>query len=98
MWQRATELLTEVLDRSGLPYESTAGETAFYGPKIDVQVTDHAGREATLSTVQIDFHQPEQFDLHYIGPDANKHRPVMVHRSIIGSVDRAVAHLIESRT
>lgn len=54
-----------------------------------------AGRESTLSTVQVDFHQPEQFDLHYIGPDASKHRPVMVHRSIIGSVERAVAHLIE---
>ncbi|WP_040813663.1 threonine--tRNA ligase [Nocardia concava] len=95
MWQRATKLLTEVLDRSGLPYESAEGEAAFYGPKIDVQVADHAGRESTLSTVQIDFHQPEQFDLHYIGPDAAKHRPVMVHRSIIGSVERAVAHLIE---
>ncbi|MVU83597.1 threonine--tRNA ligase [Nocardia sp. ET3-3] len=95
MWQRATKLLIEVLDRSGVPYESAAGEAAFYGPKIDVQVADHAGREATLSTVQIDFHQPEQFDLHYIGPDAGKHRPVMVHRSIIGSVERAVAHLIE---
>lgn len=57
--------------------------------------SDSAGREATLSTVQVDFHQPEQFDLHYIGPDGTKHRPVMVHRSIIGSVERAVAHLIE---
>ncbi|MEC3951491.1 threonine--tRNA ligase [Nocardia sp. CDC153] len=95
MWQRSTKLLTEVLDRSGLPYESAEGEAAFYGPKIDVQVTDHAGREATLSTVQIDFHQPEQFDLHYIGADAAKHRPVMVHRAIIGSVERAVAQLIE---
>lgn len=53
------------------------------------------GREATLSTVQVDFHQPEQFDLRYIGPDGGRHRPVMVHRSIIGSVERAVAHLIE---
>jgi threonyl-tRNA synthetase len=71
------------------------GEAAFYGPKIDVQVTDGAGRESTLSTVQVDFHQPERFDLHYIGADGAKHRPVMVHRSIIGSVERAVAHLIE---
>ncbi|MFE3192191.1 threonine--tRNA ligase [Nocardia sp. NPDC059240] len=94
-WQRSIKLLTEVLDRSGLPYESADGEAAFYGPKIDIQVVDHAGREATLSTVQIDFHQPEQFDLHYIGADGAKHRPVMVHRSIIGSVERAVAQLIE---
>ncbi|SEN23802.1 threonyl-tRNA synthetase [Nonomuraea pusilla] len=95
MWRRAGELLTEVLDRSGLPYEAAEGEAAFYGPKIDVQVADGAGRESTLSTVQVDFHQPEQFDLHYIGADGARHRPVMVHRSIIGSVERAVAHLIE---
>ncbi|WP_371604774.1 threonine--tRNA ligase [Streptomyces sp. NBC_01220] len=95
MWQRSTALLAEVLDASGLPYEAVEGEAAFYGPKIDVQVADAAGRESTLSTVQVDFHQPEQFDLHYIGADGAKHRPVMVHRSIIGSVERAVAHLIE---
>ncbi|MCP2163415.1 threonyl-tRNA synthetase [Goodfellowiella coeruleoviolacea] len=95
MWQRAGALLTEVLDRSGLAYESVAGEAAFYGPKIDVQVADSAGRESTLSTVQIDFHQPERFDLHYIGPDSARHRVVMVHRSILGSMERAVAHLIE---
>ncbi|WPB93523.1 threonine--tRNA ligase [Streptomyces malaysiensis] len=95
MWRRSTALLTHVLDRSGLPYEAEEGEAAFYGPKIDVQVADGAGRESTLSTVQVDFHQPERFDLHYIGPDGARHRPVMVHRSIIGSVERAVAHLIE---
>ncbi|MGP4001788.1 threonine--tRNA ligase [Streptomyces sp. 8N706] len=95
LWRRSTALLTGVLDRSGLPYEAAAGEAAFYGPKIDVQVTDSAGRESTLSTVQVDFHQPEQFDLNYIGADGAKHRPVMIHRSIIGSVERAVAHLIE---
>ncbi|WP_326777439.1 threonine--tRNA ligase [Streptomyces sp. NBC_01445] len=97
MWQRSTALLTDVLDRSGLPYEAAEGEAAFYGPKIDVQVADGAGRESTLSTVQVDFHQPERFDLHYIGPDGAKHRPVMVHRSIIGSVERVVAHLIEQQ-
>ncbi|GAB2581916.1 threonine--tRNA ligase [Streptomyces capparidis] len=95
LWRRATALLTEVLDGSGLPYEAAEGEAAFYGPKIDVQVADAAGRESTLSTVQVDFHQPERFDLHYVGPDGARHRPVMVHRSIIGSVERAVAHLIE---
>ncbi|MGW1882748.1 threonine--tRNA ligase [Streptomyces sp. NPDC001970] len=95
MWQRSCALLTDVLDRSGVAYEAVEGEAAFYGPKIDVQIADSAGRESTLSTVQVDFHQPEQFDLHYIGPDGAGHRPVMVHRSIIGSVERAVAHLIE---
>ncbi|MEI5101789.1 threonine--tRNA ligase [Streptomyces sp. PmtG] len=94
-WRRSAALLTEVLDRAGLPYEAAEGEAAFYGPKIDVQVADSAGRESTLSTVQIDFHQPERFGLHYIGADGAKHRPVMVHRSVIGSVERAVAHLIE---
>ncbi|MFE7275600.1 threonine--tRNA ligase [Streptomyces sp. NPDC057623] len=95
LWRRATALLREVLDASGIPYEAAEGEAAFYGPKIDVQIADPAGREATLSTVQIDFHQPERFDLHYIGPDGARHRPVMVHRSVIGSVERAVAHLVE---
>ncbi|MFD5429812.1 threonine--tRNA ligase [Streptomyces sp. NPDC127084] len=95
LWRRSTALLTEVLERSGLPHEAVGGEAAFYGPKIDVQIADSAGRESTLSTVQVDFHQPERFDLHYIGPDGAKHRPVMVHRSVIGSVERAVAHLVE---
>ncbi|MFD0337580.1 threonine--tRNA ligase [Streptomyces sp. NPDC127117] len=95
MWRKSTALLTEVLDRSGVPYEAAEGEAAFYGPKIDVQVADGAGRESTLSTVQIDFHQPGRFDLHYTGADGAKHRPVMIHRSIVGSVERAVAQLIE---
>ncbi|MFF3847260.1 threonine--tRNA ligase [Streptomyces sp. NPDC002328] len=95
LWRRATALLREVLDGSGIAYEAVAGEAAFYGPKIDVQIADPAGREATLSTVQIDFHQPERFDLRYIGADGARHRPVMVHRSVIGSVERAVAHLLE---
>ncbi|HEU5473807.1 MAG TPA: threonine--tRNA ligase [Actinophytocola sp.] len=93
LWQRAAAVLTEVL--SGLPYDAVEGEAAFYGPKIDVQIMDDAGRESTLSTVQVDFYQPERFDLHYIGPDGAKHRPVMVHRSIIGSLERVVAHLVE---
>ncbi|MET9890061.1 threonine--tRNA ligase [Streptomyces sp. NPDC006465] len=95
LWRRSAALLREVLDGSGVAYEAVEGEAAFYGPKIDVQITDPAGRESTLSTVQIDFHQPERFDLHYIGADGGKHRPVMVHRSVIGSLERAVAHLIE---
>lgn len=93
LWARASALLADVL--SDLPHESAGGEAAFYGPKIDVQVADSAGREWTLSTVQIDFFQPSRFDLHYVGADGGKHRPVMVHRSIIGSIERAVAQLIE---
>lgn len=92
-WDRAIGILRSVLD--GLPYDAVEGEAAFYGPKIDVQIVDSAGRESTLSTIQIDFHMPEQFGLEYVGADAAKHRPVMVHRSIIGSVERAVAQLLE---
>ncbi|MFC9894723.1 threonine--tRNA ligase [Nocardia sp. NPDC127579] len=95
LWRESSRILTEVLDGCGVPYEAVEGEAAFYGPKIDIQISDHAGRESTLSTVQVDFHQPERFDLRYIGADGAAHRPVMVHRSIIGSVERAVAQLLE---
>jgi threonyl-tRNA synthetase len=94
-WDRAAGLLREVLDNAGLNYEEAPGDAAFYGPKIDIQMEDSAGREFSLSTVQIDFHQPERFGLEYIGADGNKHRPVMVHRAIVGSIERAVAQLIE---
>jgi len=95
MWRRASALLVEVLEQAGVPYSAAEGEAAFYGPKIDVQIADSAGRESTLSTVQVDFYQPRQFNLRYIGSDGGEHRPVMVHRSIVGSVERAVAQLIE---
>ncbi|MFE9425118.1 threonine--tRNA ligase [Kitasatospora sp. NPDC006697] len=95
LWERSVALLVEVLESEGIEYQAEEGEAAFYGPKIDVQIVDPHGREATLSTVQVDFHQPERFDLHYIGADGAKHRPVMVHRAVIGSVERAVAHLVE---
>jgi threonyl-tRNA synthetase len=95
IWDRATAMLTGVLDDSGLAWEPGEGEAAFYGPKIDVQAADCAEREATLSTVQVDSYQPERFGLHYAGADGARHRPVMVHRSIVGTMERAVAHLIE---
>lgn len=95
MWRRATAMLSDVLYAEGLPYDADEGEAAFYGPKIDVQVADGAGREFSLSTVQVDFHQPERFDLHYVGADGAKHRPVMVHHSIIGSMERAVGLLVD---
>ena len=96
MWADATAMLRDVLAGCGIPYDTEDGEAAFYGPKIDVQVADSAEREASIATVQIDFYQPERFGLEYIGPDGAKHRPVMVHRSVIGSSERAVAHLIDA--
>jgi threonyl-tRNA synthetase len=95
MWDRAAAVLREVLDGAGLPYQAEEGEAAFYGPKIDVQVADSSEREASLSTVQVDFYQPERFGLEYIGADGGRHRPVMVHRSIIGGLERLLAHLID---
>jgi threonyl-tRNA synthetase len=95
IWDQAAAMLAGILDDSGLPWEAGEGEAAFYGPKIDVQVADAAEREATLSTVQVDFYQPDRFGLEYTGADGARHRPVMVHRSIVGSMERAVAHLIE---
>ncbi|WP_101782806.1 threonine--tRNA ligase [Nonomuraea indica] len=91
MWARAEAVLRAVLEERGRPYDEERGEGAFYGPKIDIQVADPAGRESTLSTVQVDFFQPGRFDLGYVGGG----RPVMVHRSVVGSLERLVAHLIE---
>ncbi len=95
MWDRAADVLAMALAHAGLPYEAEEGEAAFYGPKIDVQIADCGEREVSIATVQVDFYQPERFELSYIGADGGKHRPVMVHRSVIGSLERAVAHLIE---
>jgi threonyl-tRNA synthetase len=91
MWARSEAVLREVLKERGRAYDEECGEGAFYGPKIDIQIADPAGREATLSTVQVDLYQPERFDLRYVGGD----RPVMVHRSVVGGLERLVAHLIE---
>jgi threonyl-tRNA synthetase len=96
MWARAGAVLVDVLDGAGIGYERGDGEAAFYGPKIDVQVADAAGRESTLSTVQVDFFQPERFDLRYVAAGGAGERPVIVHRSVVGSLERAVAHLIEA--
>ena len=95
MWDRGEQALADVLTRRGMPYDPVAGEGAFYGPKIDVQIMDQAGRESTLSTVQLDSYQPGQFDLCYVAADQSRHRPVMIHRSIVGSLERLVAHLTE---
>jgi len=95
MWDRASDLLRKALDEAGAKYEEMPGEAAFYGPKIDVQIIDHLGRESTISTIQLDFHQPEQFDLSYVDSSGTKQRPVMVHRSLVGSMERLFAYLIE---
>ncbi|MGH2820311.1 MAG: threonine--tRNA ligase [Actinomycetota bacterium] len=94
-WRRAEEALRGVLDDLGRGYVEAPGEAAFYGPKIDVQVRDHLERESTLSTVQVDFHLPARFELAYVGEDGAEHRPVMVHRSVVSTMERMVAHLVE---
>jgi threonyl-tRNA synthetase len=95
MWEQASSLLRHALDVSDISYSSVAGEAAFYGPKIDIQVRDAAGREWSLSTIQVDFHMPAQFDLSYAAADGSRQRPVMVHRSLAGSMERLFGHLIE---
>ncbi len=95
LWASAERDLAAVLDDLGIGYEDAPGEAAFYGPKIDVQVVDAAGREETLSTVQLDFNQPERFDLSFVGPDGARHRPVMIHRGVLSAMERLVAFLIE---
>lgn len=94
-WEQAERLLREALDAAGVSYAVAAGEAAFYGPKIDVQIVDPAGRESTLSTIQVDFLQPARLDLSYVDERGVRVRPVMVHRSLIGSMERLFAHLIE---
>jgi threonyl-tRNA synthetase len=94
-WEDAEATLAGVLDRLGLPYRDAPGEAAFYGPKIDFQIVDAGGHEETLSTVQLDFQQPQRFDLTYIGSDGRRHRPAMIHRGLLSSMERLVAHLLE---
>ncbi|MGI5145627.1 threonine--tRNA ligase [Plantactinospora sp. CA-294935] len=92
-WRHAEDLLRAAL--SGLPYVEAPGEAAFYGPKIDIQVRDAAGRESTLSTIQLDFDKPARFDLGYADARGRRARPVMVHRSLVGSMERLFGYLIE---
>jgi threonyl-tRNA synthetase len=94
-WDLAESLLREALVSAGVDFEEAPGEAAFYGPKIDVQIVDSGGRELSLATVQVDFLQPARFDLSYVDSSGSPRRPVMVHRSIVGSFERLFAHLIE---
>lgn len=95
MWNKAEAMLKEAVDELGLSYEEETGEAAFYGPKLDVQVKTAMGKEETLSTAQLDFLLPERFDLSYIGQDGEQHRPVVIHRGVVSTMERFVAFLTE---
>jgi threonyl-tRNA synthetase len=94
-WERATAALKKVLDEHDMPYHINEGDGAFYGPKIDVTLKDVLDRKWQCATIQCDFSLPERFDLSYIGSDGEKHRPVMLHRVILGSLERFMGVLIE---
>ncbi len=94
-WERATKALMSALQDSGLPFEINEGDGAFYGPKIDIKLKDALDRRWQCATIQCDFTLPERFDLSYVGSDGEKHRPVMVHRVILGAIERFVGVLIE---
>jgi len=94
-WQMATSALFEAIEASGLPYQVAEGEGAFYGPKIDVHVRDAIGRRWQLSTLQVDFQEPQRFDLSYVGADNHPHRPIMIHRALFGSIERFFGILVE---
>ncbi len=95
MWDRAEAALKAALEATGLPYELKAGDGAFYGPKIDFDVSDSIGRKWQLGTIQLDYAAPERFDLTYTGDDNTAHRPVVIHRAVSGSFERFMAILIE---
>ncbi|MGA9595230.1 MAG: threonine--tRNA ligase, partial [Acidimicrobiia bacterium] len=95
MWDKAESALRQALETADLPYEVAEGEGAFYGPKIDVHVRDAIGRRWQLSTLQVDFGQPENFELLYATDHNTRERPVMIHRALMGSVERFVGILIE---
>jgi threonyl-tRNA synthetase len=95
MWNKAQSMLKGAMDELALEYVEAEGEAAFYGPKLDVMVKTALGKDETLSTVQLDFLLPERFDLTYIGEDGNHHRPVVIHRGVVSTMERFVAYLIE---
>jgi threonyl-tRNA synthetase len=95
MWEKAQSMLKEAMDELALDYFEAEDEAAFYGPKLDVQVKTAIGKEETLSTVQLDFLLPERFDLNYVGEDGKQHRPVVIHRGVVSTMERFVAFLIE---
>jgi threonyl-tRNA synthetase len=94
-WEMATKALMDSLKKKGLPFDINEGDGAFYGPKIDVKIKDAIGRSWQCATIQCDFSLPERFDTHYVGADGERHRPVMLHRVILGSIERFIGVLIE---
>ncbi|WP_234340261.1 threonine--tRNA ligase [Gorillibacterium timonense] len=95
LWEKAEAALANVLHHRGSEYRVNAGDGAFYGPKIDFHIRDAIGRSWQCATIQLDFQMPEKFDLHYIGEDGGKHRPVVIHRAVYGSIDRFMGILVE---
>jgi threonyl-tRNA synthetase len=95
MWTLGERVLREALDSLGLPYRESIGDAAFYGPKLDIQLADVMGHEETYSTIQVDFHLPSQFGLYYTAADGKQHRPVMIHRAIVSTMERMISYLIE---
>lgn len=95
IWQKSTEALRNALDSHGFAYGIKEGDAAFYGPKIDVDVRDAIGRKWQLSTIQLDFNNPERFELEYVGSDGQRHRPIMLHRALFGSIERFFGVLTE---
>lgn len=94
-WEKATDALRNALDAKGMKYKVNEGDGAFYGPKIDFHLEDSIGRTWQCGTIQLDFQMPERFDLTYVGADGEKHRPVMIHRVVFGSIERFIAILTE---
>ncbi|MGB7116363.1 MAG: threonine--tRNA ligase [Anaerolineales bacterium] len=94
-WKAPTEALIQALDRAEIPYQIDEGEAVFYGPKIDLKIKDALGREWQLSTIQFDFILPEHFNMTYVGEDGQEHRPYMIHRALLGSMERFMGVLIE---
>ena len=95
MWERSQTMLKGAMDDMGLNYYEAEGEAAFYGPKLDIQTKTALGNEETMSTIQLDFMLPERFELTYVGNDGQEHRPVMIHRGIVGTMERFISYLIE---
>ncbi|MFA4967906.1 MAG: threonine--tRNA ligase, partial [Candidatus Margulisiibacteriota bacterium] len=95
-WENATTALTSALDKKGIKYETDPGAGVFYGPKIDIKMKDALGRPWQGPTIQVDFNLPERFDLHYIAEDGSRKRPVMIHRVVLGSMERFLGALIEN--
>jgi threonyl-tRNA synthetase len=95
-WQKSTDALKQALEKRGLEYQLDPGEGVFYGPKIDVKIKDILGRSWQCSTIQVDFNLPERFEVCYIGEDGKEHQPIMIHRALMGSLERFIGVLIEN--